>query len=157
MMSSYTTGIDSRHQDRRANMPFVCLYQLGIKSGRRMGERRSNIKSPAYVDRYAGHLMLCTISILILSSLDAFFTLNILAKGGEEINLFMAVLIEDSVSKFVAVKLALTSLALLLLTIHHNVQLTEHIRVRHLGYLILSGYTLLIGYELFLLHLANLH
>lgn len=156
-MNSYTLGIDCRQQDRRAKMPFVCLYQLGIKSGRRMGERRTNIKGPAYVDRYSVHLVLCTISILILSSLDAFFTLNILAKGGEEINLFMAILIEDSISKFIAVKMALTALALLLLTIHHNVQLTEHIRVRHLGYLILSGYTLLIGYELFLLHLASLH
>lgn len=98
--------------------------------------------------------MLCAICIMILSSMDAFFTLNILAKGGEEINPFMAVLIEDSISKFIGVKLALTSLALILLTMHHNVLLTEKIRVRHVEYSILSGYTVLIGYELFLLHLA---
>ncbi len=153
-MTSYSVTIDSRHQDRRSSVPFFSLYQLGIKGGRRMGERRLNIKAPVYVDRYAGSLMLCAITIMILSSLDAFFTLNILAKGGEEINLFMAVLIEDSIGKFIAVKLALTSLALLLLTIHHNVQLTRNIRVRHLEYLILSGYIILIGYELFLLQLA---
>lgn len=153
-MTSYTVVMDNRHQDRRSETPFFSLYQIGLKTGRRMMERRLNIKAPVYVDRYAGHLMLCAICIMILSSLDAFFTLNILAKGGEEINPFMAVLIEDSVSKFIGVKLALTALALVLLTMHHNVLLTEKIRVRHVKYSILFGYTVLIGYELFLLRLA---
>lgn len=153
-MISSAVVMDNRYQDRRSEMPFFCLYQIGIKTGRRMSERRLNIKAPVYVDRYAGHLMLCAICIMILSSMDAFFTLNILAKGGEELNPFMAVLIEDSVSKFIALKLALTSLALILLTMHHNVLLTEKIRVRHIEYSILTGYTVLISYELFLLHLA---
>lgn len=153
-MTSYAAAMDNRQQERRSKMPFFCLYQLGIKKGRRMQERRLNIKTPAYVDRYAGHLMFCAIAIMMLSAVDAFFTLNILARGGEEINPFMAVLIEDSVSKFIGFKLALTSLALVLLTMHHNVLLTENIRVRHVEYLLLSGYTFLIGYELFLLRLS---
>lgn len=99
--------------------------------------------------------MLCTIAILFLSILDAFFTLNILANGGEELNWFMAVLIEDSVGKFIGFKMALTSLALVMLIIHHDVQLTEKIRVRHIKYMILSGYSVLIGYELYLLELAT--
>lgn len=145
---------NNRCQDRRQNMPFFCAFHLGIKTGRRASERRAGRREPGYVDYYSGHLMLCTIAILFLSMLDAFFTLNILAKGGEELNWFMAVLIEDSVEKFVGFKLALTSLALILLVIHHNVQLTQRIRVRHLKYMILAGYSVLIGYELHLLHLA---
>lgn len=77
-----------------------------------------------------------------------------MANGGEELNWFMAILIEDSVEKFVSFKLALTSLALLLLVIHHNVQLTGRMRVRHLKYMALIGYSALIGYELHLLELA---
>jgi len=107
-----------------------------------------------YVDYYAGRLMLCTIAILFLSIGDAFFTLNILANGGEELNWLMAILIEENVEKFVAFKLALTSMALILLVIHHNVQLIGGIRVRHLKYMVLIGYSALIGYELFLLGLA---
>ena len=107
-----------------------------------------------YVDCYAGHLMLCTIAILFLSIGDAIFTLNILANGGEELNWLMAILIEDSVEKFVVFKLALTSMALILLVIHHNVQLTGGMRVRHLKYMVLIGYSVLIGYELYLLELA---
>lgn len=145
---------NNRCKDRRQSMPFFCAFHLGIKTGKRASERRAGRGKPGYVDYYSGHLMLCTVAILCLSLLDAFFTLNILANGGEELNWFMAVLIEDSVEKFIGFKLALTSLALILLVIHHNVQLTQRIRVRHLKYMILAGYSVLIGYELHLLDLA---
>ena len=146
---------NNRSQDRRQGMPFFCPFHLGIKTGRRVGGRRTTNRGEAvYVDYYAGHLMLGTIAILFLSIGDAFFTLNILANGGEELNWLMAILIEDNVEKFVAFKLALTSMALILLVIHHNVQLIGGIRVRHLKYMVLIGYSALIGYELFLLGLA---
>ena len=156
-MINNATAIDNnRYSDRRAAMPFFCKYQLGVKLGRRVDDRRDSAKrsSPAYVDRYSWRVVLCVVGIMILSALDAFFTLNILAKGGEELNIFMAILIEDSTAKFVGIKLALTAFALLLLTIHHNVKLIARIRVRHLQYLILTGYATLIGYELHLLELA---
>lgn len=146
---------DNRCSDRRGSIPFFCAYQLGVKSGQRMADRRDKKRSSAaYVDLYSGRLVLCVIGIMLLSTMDAFFTLNILANGGEELNVFMAVLIEDNVAKFVGIKLALTALALILLTIHHNVKLTERFRVRHLKYLILTGYATLIAYELHLLKLA---
>ena len=146
---------NNRSQDRRQSMPFFCPFHLGIKTGRRVGERRTVERGePVYVDCYAAHLMLCAIAILFLSIVDAFLTLNILASGGEELNWFMAILIEDSVEKFVAFKLVLTSMALILLVIHHNVQLIGGIRVRHLKYMVLIGYSILIGYEFHLLELA---
>ncbi|PSJ17404.1 DUF5658 family protein [Nitrosomonas supralitoralis] len=148
----------ARNQNRRQDMPFFCSYHLGIKTGRRIGERRITEKGkPEYVDRYSGHLMICTVAILLLGVLDAFFTLNILAEGGEELNWVMAQLIEDNTQKFVIFKLALTSMALMLLVIHHNVRLTEKIRVWHIKYMILSGYAILIGYELYLLNLAGFY
>lgn len=146
---------ESRIQDRRAKTPFLCAYHLGLKSGRRESARRADRGSPVYVDRYANYLLFCIASILILSALDAFFTLNILARGGEELNWFMEVLIKDDVSKFVGIKLALTSLALALLVIHHDTLVTAKLRLRHLVFVILGGYMLLIGYELFLLQLLN--
>ncbi len=143
---------NSRCRDRRQGMPFFCQYHLGIKPGRRVNERRAvENGQPRYVDRYPGHLMLCTVGILLLSILDACLTLNILAGGGEEVNWFMAILIEDSVEKFIVIKLLLTALALILLVIHHKVQMTAKIYVWHLKYMILAGYGTLIGYELVLL------
>lgn len=146
--------LDQRSQDRRTNMPFFCLYQLGIKKGRRVNKRRLGA-GPAYVDRYTSHLMPCTIAIVLLSAMDAFLTLNILAKGGIELNSFMTILIEDCTEKFVRFKLALTSLALIFLVIHHNVRLTAKLQVRHLLYLILIGYVTLINYEVVLLLAIN--
>lgn len=149
---------NNRSQDRRQGMPFFCPFHLGIKIGRRVGERRAVGRGESvYVDCYAGYLMLCAIAILFLSIGDAFLTLNILANGGEELNWFMAILIENSVEKFVVFKLALTSMALILLVIHHNVQLIGRMRVRHLKYMVLIGYSVLIGYELYLLELAVVH
>ena len=97
--------------------------------------------------------MLCTIAILFFCVLDAFLTLNILAQGGEELNWFMANLIENSTEKFIGFKFTLTSLALILLVIHQNVQLTKSLRVRHIKYMILLSYSTLISYELYLLEL----
>ncbi|WP_292987506.1 DUF5658 family protein [Nitrosomonas sp.] len=147
---------DLRVHDRRRKIPFFCAYHLGLKQGRRLNERRSveGRWNAAYVDRYADRLMLCVTGILILSICDAVFTLKILAQGGDELNWFMAILIDDSVEKFIAVKMALTSLALIMLVIHHNVKVFYKVRVRHLKYMILSGYGVLIGYELYLLELA---
>lgn len=154
-MDGNVVTANNRNNDRRSAMPFFCKFQLGIKLGRRISERRNQKKENAYVDIYSKHLVFCVIGIMILSAMDAFFTLNILAKGGEELNIFMDALIADSVHKFVAIKLTLTALALILLTIHHNVKLTESIRVMHLQYLILVSYAVLIGYEITLLGLAE--
>lgn len=154
-MMNATTISDNRKQDRRQNMPFFCAYHFGIKMGRRSGERRGSARGKTvYVDRYAGSLLFCAVAILCLSALDGCLTLNILINGGEEINWFMAALIEESVEKFVAIKLALTAMALIFLVIHHNVRLTQSLRVRHLKYMILGGYGALIGYEWYLLELA---
>ncbi len=138
-------------QDRRGGIPFFCPFHLGIKSGGRVGERRLNNKKWDYVDYYPNHLLFCIIAILMLSVLDAYFTLNILARGGEELNWFMLVMIEESVEKFISVKLALTGLALIFLTIHHNAQYLLKLRVRHILYIVLVSYMILIGYEILLL------
>lgn len=121
-----------------------------------MYERRAEVNrgKAVYVDLYAGHLMLCVVGVLVLSICDAVFTLRILANGGEELNWFMAILIDHSVERFVAVKMALTALALIMLVIHHDVRIVYRMRVRHLTFMILMGYFVLIGYELYLLELS---
>ena len=131
---SIVMAYDLRVQDRRKAVPFFCAYHLGLKQGRRMNERRrSEVRwGAAYVDRYADRLMVCVVGILFLNICDALFTLRILAHGGEELNWFMAILIDDSVEKFIAVKMALTSLALIMLIIHHNVRIFYMVRVRHI-------------------------
>lgn len=87
----------------------------------------------------------------MLSVLDAYFTLNILERGGEELNWFMLIAIEESIERFVSIKLALTGLALIFLTIHYNAQYLLRLRVWHILYIVLVSYMVLIGYEILLL------
>lgn len=149
-MTIHLTVDQRQSQERRADIPFACPYQLGIRQGRRTARRRSG-SGEAYVDQYGWHLVCCCLAIVGLSAADAFLTLSILAGGGSELNALMAALIEDSTQKFVYFKLALTSLAVMILVIHHEVRIFTGLRCRHLLYLILSGYACLIGYELMLL------
>lgn len=151
-----TLAIDSRIQERRQKIPFFCPYQWGFKRGRRKIERRDEAGRgrAVYVDLYAGHLMVCVVGVLVLSICDAVLTLRILASGGIELNPLMSTLIDDNIEKFVAVKMALTSLALVMLVIHHNALVFKKLRVWHLKYVMLTGYAALIGYELYLLALC---
>ena len=148
------TMIDRRLEDRRAAPRFFSLFQLTRQGRRRAGGRRADDNRPAYVDRYEPHLFFVVTAILLLSAMDAAFTLRLLAAGAVELNALMLVLIEDDVRKFVGFKLALTSLAMLLLVIHHHFPLGAGLKVRHLHYLIFVAYCTLIGYELVLLRVA---
>lgn len=89
-----------------------------------------------------------------MSAMDAAFTLRLLSAGAVELNAVMAILIEDDVRKFVVFKLALTSLAVLLLVIHHDARIGSWLRVRHVHYATIAGYAVLISYELALLRVA---
>ncbi len=145
-------GVNNRREwERRSPIGLFCPYQLGIKNGRRGNVRRAEANA-AYVDNYAWHIGFCCLTIVLLSATDAFLTLNILARGGMELNEFMAVLIEDNTSKFVMFKLALTSLAAIFLVIHHEVEIMARFRCKNLLYAILTGYLCLVSYELVLLN-----
>lgn len=146
---------DRRLQERRAGAAFVCPYQLGITQGRRHTQRRST-QGTAYVDQYSWPLVTCCLTIILLSATDAYLTIRILSGGGTELNYFMETLVEDSTQKFTNFKLALTSLAVILLAIHHEIQICGKFRCRHLLYMISIGYACLIGYELMLLQIIDL-
>lgn len=145
--------VDRRQTDRRGPVPFFSRYQLAF-SGRRRHDRRSDPGQPSYTDHYGLSTILCALAVVIMSALDAAFTLRLLSAGAVELNSVMAVLIEQDIRKFVVFKLALTSLAVLLLVIHQDARVGSWLRVRHIHYAAIAGYALLIGYELTLLRVA---
>ncbi len=145
--------VDRREFDRRCATPFFSRYQFGF-GGRRRSARRTTGEGPIYFDRYDPLIMLCALSIVLMSAMDAAFTLTLLSAGAVELNSVMAILIEDDIRKFIVFKLALTSLGVLLLVIHHDVRLGPCLRVRHIHYVALMGYVALIAYEITLLRVA---
>jgi len=91
-----------------------------------------------------------TLAIVVLCLADAHNTLLLLGAGARELNLFMDQLIRQGSERFVALKLAVTALSLLVLVAYHRVALGDRLRVRHALYAVLAGYALLVAYEVFL-------
>ncbi len=106
------------------------------------------------MDWYEPKLFAVVMGIFVLNCLDAVFTLTLLSKGGEELNILMAILLESGVSTFVNIKLGITATALVFLVVHSAFRLVGFLRVRHLLYGVFGNYVALMCYELTLLSRA---
>lgn len=136
-------------RERRRFSPATIIY--GIRQGRRRSARRGNDLNGYYTDRYESWLLYTVMGILLLCSADAMLTLKLLQLGAIELNAFMAILINADVQLFIIIKMALTGVSLIFLVIHAHFRLLRLVKISHLLPVILSGYLLLIVYELTLL------
>lgn len=115
-----------------------------------MGGRRGQDNSH-YVDYYESRLLYIAIAILVLSIVDAVLTLNLINMGATEINVFLRLMLEDSVFAFAASKMGATAFGLVLLVIHKNFKYLRVIPVYGVLNAILFAYIILVGYETYLI------
>ena len=135
--------------DRRRHSWRTVTY-CGINGrGRRRDARRNGHNY--YLDWYEPKLVLTGLAILLMSCLDALFTLTLLSKGASEANYFMARLLETGDGLFVAVKLAVTAFAIVFLLMHSHFHVLRITSGKRLLQFVVPVYGLLIGYELVLL------
>ena len=80
-------------KDRRAQTMLSVLY--GGIYPRRSYNRRPVDDQNFIVDWHDNGLFLLAMAIIVMSLTDAFFTLNLLAMGAQELNYFMQALIES--------------------------------------------------------------
>ena len=107
--------------------------------------RRDSEAANCYLDRLSPSVMTWAVLVVILSALDAAFTLLHIQRGGDEIVPTMRWAIEQGPSTFIHLKMALTGAGAILLAMH------EHFRLaRKLIPLVLLTYTTLIFYHLYL-------
>jgi hypothetical protein len=145
------TAIAERREkhDRRRHSWCTVTY-CGIHGrGRRRDARRSGHNY--YLDWYDPKLVFTGIAVLLMSCLDALFTLTLLSKGANEANYFMARLLETSDGLFVAVKLAVSAFGIVFLMMHSHFQVLRITSGKRLLQFVVPVYGLLIGYELILL------
>ena len=89
--------------------------------GRRQAVRRQvDRETHPYVDRYGNKLLIALVLILLLSVLDAYFTIFHLERGALEINPFMNYLIGHGYLCFFTVKYLLTALAIFVLCVYKS-------------------------------------
>lgn len=99
--------------DRRHFTWRTVLY--GYVRSRRRAPRREAEAEPLYTDWHHPWLFVLAIGTMLLSSLDAFLTLQLLARGAVEINPVMALLIGHSTVAFATIKMMLTATGILAL------------------------------------------
>jgi hypothetical protein len=138
--------------DRRKRPTASLVY--GSFMGRRRAPRRSLDRNHYVADWHHGILLIPVVAILLLSTADAYLTVHLLERGAREVNWFMARLIHADAGEFVALKMALTGLGLIVLVTRRFALLFNRISVESILYAILVGYLLLIAYELSILFLV---
>jgi len=139
------SGYDRR---QRVTHPFTILFSPGR---RQQNGRRKSDASNIYVDCYTPTLRYICIGILLLSTVDAFFTLRLIDKGGSELNPFMAYLLSINIDCFVFVKFIMTAMSLFILVAHFHFRWFGVVRVSHFLYGSFIFYVLLVNYEIMLL------
>lgn len=136
-------------RDRRQQGLSSVLY--GCRHPRRRDNRREADDQWCLVDVYDPGLVMVSVSIVLMSCLDAFFTLKLLALGASEINYFMKALIETDVSSFLLIKFLCTCTGVVFLTAMARYRLAGVLRVRRVLEALCGIYACLIIWELFLL------
>lgn len=137
--------------DRRQNHGRALVFSLFMR--RRRGPRRDEDYGRGhYVDIHEPAIVGLTLGIVLLCVADAFFTLNIIERGGEEVNPFMRALLEKDVLLFFTVKFTITSLCLVFTLVHKHFRIFRAISGYHILYAVFMFYALLIYYETYLLN-----
>ena len=157
-MENHTT-IPEKFEDNRRKLSdrrrsrlktIICSLHMGR---RKEPQRQAEKNRPYYTDIYERWVVIVTTAIGFLSVSDAFFTLKILEKGGQEINPVMEALLSINDTAFLAGKFTLTVVCLFFALIHINFNVLQLFPMRKVLCTILVFYSGLIGYELFLLSL----
>jgi hypothetical protein len=135
--------------DRRTSI-FHALWHSSF-ARRRRGPRRGTDRHPVMTDWYEPQWLAIAIIILLLSVADALLTLELVRHGAIEANPLMAPLVYGSGHGFALWKLGLTSLGVIILTLLARWRFLGRIAVGSILYVVLCGYLVLVGYELWLL------
>ncbi len=125
----------------------------GVTLSRRKHHRREDESPDAQRDWYHPRLFKLVIGIMLMSIMDAFFTLKLLANGAIEANPIMDYFLGLGVTAFVTSKMILTGGSVVLLTAVSSYLFLNRFLMRRALVMAFIGYIVLIAYELFLLSL----
>lgn len=146
--------VERRVLDRRTNLwrSFVGQFYRA----RRSVDRRRNRDDAGYyyVDRHEPWLVAVVSLTLLLCIADIVNTLVLIMHGANEVNPFMALLINKDVWLFVYVKFGLTAICLIVLLMHKNYRFLGRFSGYQLLFASLTIYVILIIYQIKLLTLV---
>lgn len=135
--------------DRRTRVARALVY--GSFKPRRLGPRRTGEHRLGSIDWYHPWWLAIATLILVLCASDAILTVVLISRGAYELNPVLAPLVHGSAALFVAVKVGLTGIGVVLLTLLSRRKAFGRMPVALFLYGVLVLYGVLIAYELHLL------
>ncbi len=141
-----TLTVEERAEtDRRKLSWRTMLY--GFLRSRRRNTRRESEAEPLYTDWHHPWLFFLATGTMILSCMDAFFTLQLLDRGAMEINPLMALAIDQSTTIFASTKIAMTGAGILVLVFLSRARFMGRFRTGIMLTVFFSLYACLVCYE----------
>ena len=137
-----------RQGDRRTNSWKSIIY--GNFRPRRRSNRRLADEHFIWFDWHEPRVLYLALGILLLSCTDALFTLNLINAGANEANPVMASMLESGLENFVAAKITITSLSVIVLVIAARMTFVGPFSVEHVLQTVFTGSLLLICYEIYM-------
>ncbi len=135
--------------DRRAK-PTSPFSLASLRGSRKRSRRKEDQYIHFFVDRYGKRSIIVILITLILSFVDAFFTLNLVRAGGEELNPVMLFFLQYGPLPFLISKYVFTAFGIVVLIMFKNYPMFKGIMVRDLLLFVPMFYFLLIAYEIIL-------
>lgn len=144
------TYSDSRDTTDRRTFSWRTVF-FGFFRSRRRATRRGAEAEPLFSDWHHPWLFFLATGTMLLSCLDAFFTLQLLDRGAVEVNPVMAAMIGHGTLPFAASKMLLTGLGILALVFLSRLKFMNRMRTGLILTIFFSFYACLVCYEFVLL------
>lgn len=131
--------------DRRTLTWRTVIY--GFLLSRRRDTRRNSEDEAIFTDYHHPWLFFLATGIMVLSGLDAFFTLQLLDRGAIELNPVMDAVIGRGTATFAMTKMLLTSIGILALVFLARSRFMERFRTSVILTVFFVFYSILVCYE----------
>lgn len=135
--------------DRRRRL-LHSLFVGGL-TPRRRAHRRAGANQPTLHDLHEAKWLGVAMILMLLSVADAMLTLQLMELGAVEVNPIMAVFLDAGSPGFAYLKVALTGVGVVVLTVMARLHAFGRVPVGLVLYVVLGLYGCLIGYEYWLL------
>ena len=136
-------------EDRRETSWRTVLF--GFMRSRRRGTRREQEAEPLLTDWHHPWLFFLATGTMILSCMDAFFTLQLLDRGAIEINPVMDAVIGKGTVSFAVTKMLLTGTGILTLVFLSRARFMNRLRTGLILTIFFTFYACLVCYEFVIL------
>ena len=141
-------GLERRSRPERRHRIWWAFFWSSIRPRRRRVARLADDGRFQPTDWHGAHLWAVSLSILILSLVDAFLTVTLMSGGAIEVNPIMAAVMGHDIGVFAILKIAMTGVCVMLMVFLARYRFMRVVRVEVLLYGVLLTYLFLVGHEM---------